>query len=464
MRKNISIIFNVIAVPLDYLMIFAAGLFAYSLRVSPWVTNLRPAIFETSLPFKSYLMLVIIFALATVLVLAFLGLYRIEFTRQKTADFIRIIIGLSFMVAFISIYAFFNQYVFESRFLVLAAWFMSIIFLMAERIGLNAFLRFLIGRFNLGVCRVLLIGADGFSQKIGNFYMRHPELGYRVVKRLRDPDLSEITAATKNPGVDEIILADPNFNRDEVVDIINFSEDNRINFRFVPNIFQILTVNAAVNSVDDVPLIELRRTALDTWGGIAKRIFDFIAASVGVIILSPVFLTVAFLIKWDSAGPVFVRLKRISQGRTFYMYKFRSMVKNADKMKEALLRYNERKDGPLFKMANDPRITQIGKVLRKTRIDELPQLLNVVFGDMSLVGPRPHEPGEVSQYQRHHKKVLAIKSGVTGMAQVAGSSDLPFEEEIKLDTFYVEHWSFWLDLVILSKTVLKVLAGDKSAA
>jgi lipopolysaccharide/colanic/teichoic acid biosynthesis glycosyltransferase len=138
------------------------------------------------------------------------------------------------------------------------------------------------------------------------------------------------------------------------------------------------------------------------------------------------------------------------------------MIKEAEEMKENLWAYNERQDGPLFKMKNDPRITKVGQISRQYRIDELPQLINVFKGEMSLIGPRPHQPDEIIQYQKHHKKVLAIKAGMTGFAQVSGSSDLPFEEEIKLDTYYVENWSLLMDLKIFLKTWV-VLLRDRSA-
>ena len=133
------------------------------------------------------------------------------------------------------------------------------------------------------------------------------------------------------------------------------------------------------------------------------------------------------------------------------------MIVNAEKMKKKLLDKNERTDGPLFKIKDDPRITRVGKFMRKWSIDELPQFWNVLKGNISLVGPRPHEPHEVDKYEKHHKKLLNIKPGITGMAQVSGRSDLEFEEEVKLDTFYIENWSPWLDLVILIKTPLVVL-------
>ena len=138
------------------------------------------------------------------------------------------------------------------------------------------------------------------------------------------------------------------------------------------------------------------------------------------------------------------------------------MIDNAHLLKREMTQLNERNDGPLFKMKNDPRVTRVGRFLRRARIDELPQLFNVLKGDMSLVGPRPHEPEEVAKYEKHHKKLLTIKSGMTGMAQVAGSSDLSFEEEVKLDTYYIENWSPALDIKILLKTLV-ILFKDRSA-
>jgi len=244
--------------------------------------------------------------------------------------------------------------------------------------------------------------------------------------------------------------------------LVNFCEDNHLTFKFVPNLFQTLTANASVETLGDVPIIELKRTALDGWGRIIKRVIDFVGALTGLIVLSPFFTLVAIFIKRDSPGPVFVHLKRISQGKEFRLCKFRSMVDGAEKLKENLQAKNERKDGPLFKIKNDPRVTKIGKFLRRYRIDEFPQLVNVLKGEMSLIGPRPHQPDEIAQYRKHHKKVLAIKSGMTGFAQVSGSSDLSFEEEIKLDTYYVENWSLAMDLKIFLRTWL-VLLKDRSA-
>ena len=165
-----------------------------------------------------------------------------------------------------------------------------------------------------------------------------------------------------------------------------------------------------------------------------------------------------FIIKMDSKGRAVYRTQRVgARGKRFYLYKFRSMVSGADKMKEELMQKNERPDGPLFKMENDPRITKVGKFIRRMSLDEIPNFWNVLIGNMSLVGPRPHEPREVERYQKHHRKLLNIKPGITGLAQVSGRSTLDFETEVKLDTLYIETWSIRLDVLILIKTPLVVL-------
>lgn len=193
-----------------------------------------------------------------------------------------------------------------------------------------------------------------------------------------------------------------------------------------------------------------------------KRVMDFLGAAAGLVILSPLFAIIAFLIKWDSEGPVFVKLKRVSQGKEFYLYKFRSMVKNAEKLKKDLLHLNERKDGPFFKIKNDPRVTKFGRFLRRYHLDELPQLINVLKGEISLVGPRPHEPEEVDTYKNKYKDIVLAKAGITGLAQVSGASSLSFEEEIRLDYEYIKNFSIFLDIKILFKTLIKIFLSKES--
>lgn len=184
-----------------------------------------------------------------------------------------------------------------------------------------------------------------------------------------------------------------------------------------------------------------------------KRIFDIVMALPGIVALFLFFPFVALAIVLESGLPVFVRLQRMSEGRIIKVFKFRTMVKNAQEIKQTLLPLNERKDGPLFKMKDDPRVTRIGKILRKLRLDEFPQFIDVLAGRLALVGPRPHEPEEVEEYPEEFKEVILSRGGLTGLSQVGGASALPFRKELELDLYYIKHQSLWLDIKILFKTV-----------
>lgn len=186
---------------------------------------------------------------------------------------------------------------------------------------------------------------------------------------------------------------------------------------------------------------------------ILKRVFDILVTIISLILFLPLFLLIAILIKLDSKGPVFVKLKRISKGEFFYVYKFRTMIEGAHQMKKNLAHLNERKDGPFFKIKNDPRVTKIGKILRKFRVDELAQLINVLKNEMSLVGPRAHELEEIEKYPEEYKIIPKVKAGITGLSQVSGASSLPFLKELELDKSYIANWSLWLDVKILLKTI-----------
>ena len=460
--KRSELIFTSILVPVDFVMLILAGLAAYSLRTSEFISQRRPVLFSLNLPLDRYFGLVVMVAILWLVVFALAGLYEIRRKKKGPEQFFRIVIATSAGVMMLIVYIFIKREFFDSRFIILAAWVFSILFVSLGRFFIKKIQDFLVGRFGIGAHRVLVIGNDKTTENIRREIEKRPNLGYRIIKNLTDLDMEAVRSSVKNPMIDDVILANPDFPREKVLELIDFCEDKRLGFKFIPNLFQTLTTNIEIDTLAAVPIIELKRTALDGWGKIIKRIIDIGGSFIGLVLLFPVFLIIAFLIKLDSGGPVFVKLKRVSQGKEFLLYKFRSMIKNAPELKPGLMQFNERKDGPLFKMKNDPRITALGRILRKYRLDEFPQLFNVLKSEISLVGPRPHQPDEIAQYQRHHKKLLAIRPGITGLAQVSGSSDLEFEEEVKLDTFYIEHWSLFLDIKILFKTIL-VIFTDPSA-
>lgn len=449
MRKS-DFLFNVFLVPVDFLMLVAAGLAAYFLRLSPMVRGLRPVLFDLSIVY--YITLVSGIAAFFVVVFALTGLYKSKIKRSQIEEFFQVVVAASGGMMAIIIFMFFRHDWFDSRFIMLAAWIFGILFVTIARLITSRVRKFLLKRYRIGVERVLIVGEGEQASMIKEEINRNPYVGYEVLAHVLNIDLDNIKNIVKNPGVQKIILATPNFSRSEVIDLVNFCEDMRIDLKFVPDLFGAMSANVDIDVLNGNPLIELKGTNIDGWGLIMKRSFDVLFSLVLLPFLTPLFLVIALFIKWDSKGPVFVKLKRISRGKEFELIKFRSMVEGADKLKEHLRANNERQDGPLFKMKDDPRTTKIGKIIRSKRIDELPQIFNVLRGDISLVGPRPHEPEEIALYERHHKKVLAFKAGITGLGQISGAEKLPFEEEVKLDRYYLENWSIKKDIVILLKT------------
>ncbi|MDD4900670.1 MAG: sugar transferase [Patescibacteria group bacterium] len=227
-----------------------------------------------------------------------------------------------------------------------------------------------------------------------------------------------------------------------------------------------------VREIAGIPVVEVKETPLDGWGRIIKRFFDIILSLFLIIIFSPIIILTAILIKIDSRGPVIYKNERVSRNGVFKLFKFRSMIyqycvgdeygkDEALELEKKLIAERNSKLGPVYKIAADPRLTGVGKFIRRWSIDELPQFFNIFIGNMSLVGPRPHQPREVAKYERHHKKVLTVKPGLTGLAQISGRSDLSFEDEVKLDSFYIENWSLGLDLSIILRTPLAVFKKRK---
>lgn len=458
--KKSEIIFKIALVPVDFLMLICAAFAVYFLRLSSFVTQYRPVMFDIS-PFN-FLIIVLVIAPFWILIFAMSGMYRLK-QKNYLEEFFGIISATSLAIFGVLLYLFLRREWFDSRFLIFAIWPSAIIFLTLGRILVGRLKKYLVAHHNIGAQKVLVIGKDESTEILLKELHHKPNLGYRLVYHFNDLDFNEIYNIAARQNVEAIWLGGDDYTKDELLQVADYCEENHLVFRFVPNLFQTLTANIDIEMMAGVPLIELKRTPLDGWGKVLKRMIDVIGAIFGIIIFSPIFIISAVLIKIDSRGSIIIKLKRVSLGKEFNLYKFRSMVANAHEMKERLMKYNEREDaGPLFKMKNDPRITRIGKYLRKLRIDELPQFFNVLKGEMSLVGPRPHEPEEVAKYQKHHKKLLTIKSGITGMAQVSGSSDLPFEDEVKLDTYYIENWSLFLDFKIILKTVA-ILFTDRSA-
>lgn len=467
--KRSELIFTAILVPVDFVMLVLAGLVAYGLRTSSLIAQWRPVMFSFNLPFERYFGLVFLVSLIWLAVFGFVGLYSMKRNNKLIEEFIRIVVAASAGLMVVIVYIFIKREFFDSRFLILGAWMLAIFFVSWGRLLVRAVQKYLIGRYNFGVHNVVVVGGDGISQEIIAEIQSRPSLGYRLTKYFENLDLEEINKTATDFCVDDVILANPDFPREKVLELIDFCEEEKINFKFVPNLFQALTTNIDFDTLAAVPLIELKRTALDGWGKIIKRMIDIFGATFAMIIFSPIMAAIAILIKLDSRGPVIYKNERVGPKKNFNTYKFRSMKiehctgflydrsGQADSFENELIEKQSSRSGPVYKIAHDPRRTALGRFLEKTSLDELPQFFNVLLGNMSLVGPRPHQPKEVAKYEKWHKKVFNIKPGVTGLAQISGRSEIDFDEEVKIDTYYIENWSLGLDFKILLKTPLAVI-------
>jgi len=458
--KKGDLFFNVLRLPVDFVMLLAAGATTYILRTRIFAV-FRPVLFEFNLPLAKYIYLVFFVSFLFLGFYAVSGLYSMK-RRGIAEELLKIFVASSSAVMTIIVYIFLRQELFNSRFLVLGGWFFAMLFVFLGRLLVRYIQVFSVSKYDFGIHKIMIVGNDHVALRIIDEITKNPSSGYRVVKHLLNLEIDEIKYSVGNPGVDEVILANPDYPADKIVELIDFCNENHLIFKFVPNLNQTLTTNYEVDVINGLPLIELKRTALDGWGKVIKRVLDMFSGVLGLIIFSPLIGIIAFVVKWETEGPVFARLKRVSKNKEFDLLKFRGMIKNAEELKPYLVVFNERRDGPLFKIKNDPRVTGVGRFIRKYRLDEIPQFWNVLRGDMSLVGPRPHQPDEIQRYEKHHKRVLAIKAGATGLAQVSGSSDLPFDQEVAIDTFYIENWSLFLDFKIILRTIVKVFT-DKSA-
>ena len=467
--KKSELIFNVLLVPIDLFMILLAGMLAFKVRFAQQLAVLSPVGFE--MDYQSFME--IVFAMAPIFIgfLAFFGLYSLSSVRRFWKEILHVIAGVSASFMFVLFMIFAAREEFPSRFIFFAAWFLAILTISLGRVVVRFLQGYVARKYSFGFHRLVLVGNNSLMKTIQGEINRNRTLGYKVVRKLKKVDLELLTKIHNDPGIDEIILCSSEMDRDEVQMLLDFCREKNIVFKFVPDMFQSQAALFEMETLSDITLIEVKRTPLDGWGRIIKRVIDLIFASLALIILSPFFLLIALGIKMDSVGPVYARLDRVGQGKKFKLYKFRSMYRGAHRMKynpdgalsEEFMKLNERGEGPLFKAHNDPRVTRFGRFIRRTRLDEFPQLINVLRGEMSLVGPRPHEPEEVAKYEKRHRKLLTIKPGITGMSQVNGSSDLDFEREVKLDVYYIENWSLFLDIILLFKTFLIFLRGDDSA-
>jgi exopolysaccharide biosynthesis polyprenyl glycosylphosphotransferase len=331
-------------------------------------------------------------------------------------------------------------------------------------------------RFRAGVetRNVLIVGAGRVGHALKNHIESLQHLGFRfkgfvaLSEREAESGDAEVIGDVRNClslarslFVDEIFFSVP-AEKKLVIGMVEEARVAGIDVRVVPDMYDGLAWNARVEYIGQFPTIPLHRKDFPIGGILVKRVLDITVAMTALVLGAPVMLAIAIAIRMDSEGKTFYKAQRIGRkGRAFPCYKFRTMVHNADQLKAELEHMNER-DGVLFKIANDPRITRVGRVLRKYSLDELPQFYNVLKGDMSLVGPRPPMAAEVEQYDLAHLRRLDVLPGITGLWQVEARQDPSFDSYISLDTAYVENWNLLMDLRILARTVGVVLSGTGS--
>lgn len=472
--KKTELIFNLISIPTDIVSLLTAGIVSFYLRyqsdsvVGPVLFNLSLSEF-TSILLKAIPIILIIFAI--------LGLYAQTGTRRFLYELNRVTIGLSVAAFLTIILFFFNQTIFPSRFIILSAWLLGIVFVLFSRLILKL-IQTQLFRHGYGLHKLVLIDGEKTESKIIKSILQNRKYGYDIVAELNNSDdlFPQLEALFAKQKIDEIVQTNHSITTETNLKLVAFTRLHGVQFSFVPNLFEVQRNVIELNNLKGVPVISLKNTPLDGWGKAMKRSLDIIVSSICLVITSPLFLILAIAIKLDSKGPVIYKAERCGRGKNFQFYKLRSMYAHlsvgekygkdeAKKILEELIQVNsENRSGPLWKIKDDPRVTKVGKFIRRTKLDEIPQFYNVLKGDMSMVGPRPHVPEQVDQYKATNGRVLSIKPGIFGFTQIAQSNwpTLPFEEEIRLDTYYIENWSIWMDLGILIKSFLLLFWDKKS--
>jgi exopolysaccharide biosynthesis polyprenyl glycosylphosphotransferase len=314
---------------------------------------------------------------------------------------------------------------------------------------------------------VLIVGAGDVGRSVALHIEQHPEHGHAVCGFLDDQRplgngvigrTGSLPHLAREKFIDEIILAAPQ-DRGLVMRMLYHARCLHLDVKIVPDFFGCAISGSEIATIGDLPAIKLRSEPLPMAGLLAKRTLDILVSTAALATLAPLFAAIAALIKLDSRGPVFYAAKRAGRkGKLFRCYKFRTMVRNADDLKDNLRRRNQR-SGPFFKIKNDPRITRFGHFLRHYSLDELPQLWNVLRGEMSLVGPRPHPVDDVAGYGLEHLARLDVTPGITGLWQVSARRNPSFEKAMEFDRQYIRNWCFGLDMKILFKTALTVALG-----
>lgn len=474
MKNNASQVYNLFLMIGDFFALVAAFVGAFILRVT-----LSNAPIAHAVHARTYLEIFLIVLPFWVLIFGLLGLYNNNIYERRFTEFGRLFIGSFVGLLFVIFLNFLSKTpLFPAKLVPVYGFGLGFLFLIIFR-NLARLIRTELFSFKVGLNNLLVVGNTTMTAELVDLLHDSRQSGYRILGVIGSkyslgahqhvPTYATFKSALENiqEPVHTIIhtelYADESRNRD----LLEYAQANHVAYRFVPGNTELFVGNIDVQLFrGSIPVIAVHQTALIGWGRIVKRIFDLVVSLIILVVVSPIMLVIAILIKLSDGGPVFLRQVRLTRfNQKFRVFKFRSMNRTYSgllpeeafaKMGRPELAVEYRENGDY--LPNDPRITRIGRFIRATSLDELPQLFNVVKGDLSLVGPRALVPRELSVYEKRHT-ILAVKSGITGLAQVSGRKNISFEERRKLDIYYVQNWSFWMDLMILIKTIRTVVEG-----
>ena len=447
-------------IPLDFAAVTAAWFLAYFIRpytdLIPWRQEYFPI---ENLPLMSFFIpFVLCSALGFVLLQGALGRYKFEENFEPIREFLWLVFSVFVWgMLIVAWYALWRHELIFSRVVLMHAMTFALLFSFLFRACVRL-IRVAVWRRGKNRKKIILFGAEQNTAIIRKALEASPQ--FEITAVFSESELGELN--NMNIAADELWRCDPHISEDIDHKLHVICNQHHLHFRFVPQETSFSFARLELSLVGgEIPILWALPAAPTAWQLITKRCFDIFISTIALVVLSPVFLLFAIFVKLDSRGPVFFKsLRSGREGKEFLMWKFRSMIADAEKRKAVLHEKSHRQDGPLFKVKNDPRITRFGKFLRRFSLDELPNLINVWKGNMSLVGPRPHLPDEIQKYENWQKRVLMMKPGMTGLAQISGRSDLPFADEVRLDLYYLQNWNFWLDLKIIIKTFFVVLKKE----
>lgn len=469
-RRENHVALTVALVLLDALALASAFALSYVLRFS---TQLLPYDGDHSVGFYSR---VGFWAVPTfMLVLAGYHLYNRRYLFAGFTEYVRIVNACTIGTIVVILVSYLQAVdPSMSRGWLLATWFLSITLVACGRFIIRRFVRLLRRRGYL-LTPTLIVGANEEGIALAEQLVEDSAAGARVLGFLDSEreagtpvvaglevlgDFWQLDSLVDAYGVREVIVATSALNRDQLLDLYwNYGQSDRVELHLSSGLFEILTTSIQVQEISRVPLVTPQRVRITGFDALAKTTIDYLVAAAALVVLLPLLLLICLVVRLDSPGPIFHRRRVLGvSGKPFDAFKFRTMMVNAERRQsDQPIQFVDRR--VKFKSAVDPRVTRVGRFLRRTSLDELPQLLNVLRGEMSLVGPRMIAPEEAARYGKWQRNLVTVKPGITGPWQVQGRSDLPYEQRVNLSMQYIRNYTFWLDLAILLRTVFVVLKG-----